>query len=414
MPERLGDYQLVEPLGRGGMGVVYRAWHTRLGQVRALKVLRPDRAGDRRAIERFQREITTLGGLEHPNLVRAFDAREEAGVIFLVMEFVEGLDLWRLLARTGPLPVSDSCEVVRQAAIGLEYAHRTRGMVHRDIKPSNLMITPDGVRQGPRPGNRPYRPGRPGAAGTGGAPLTDVDERVGTYDYMAPEQWLLSRRRRHPDGCLRAGMHPLRAPGRSRALCPARNGRAARRRCWPTRWSRRHRSASCGPRCRPRWPPSSSGCWRSLAAIGTRPPADVARALEPFAMGHDLPSLLPPDRFVPTVAGFAEPSVTDRTAEGATAPFHVTPSRWRPRWDWSRPPRFSKPIAIPAVLTFMTVLLLAHTIWNCWQRLDPDPTRIQGNVQETPATVHDDGGSHGRPGPRDSEYQALSHRQGTR
>ncbi len=104
VPERLGDYRLVEPLGRGGMGVVYRAWHTRLGQVRALKVLRPDRAGDRRAIERFQREITTLGGLEHPNLVRAFDAREEAGVIFLVMEFVEGLDLWRLLARSGAAP----------------------------------------------------------------------------------------------------------------------------------------------------------------------------------------------------------------------------------------------------------------------------------------------------------------------
>ncbi len=173
------------------------------------------------------------------------------------------------------------------------------------------------------------------------------------------------------------------------ALCPARNGRAARRRCWPTRWSRRHRSASCAPRCRLRLPPSSSGCWPSLAAIGTRPPADVARALEPFTAGHNLASFLPPNRFVPAVAGFAEPSVTDRTAEGETAPFQRTPSRWRPRWDWSHPPRFSKPFAIPAVLSFMTVLLLAHSIWNCGQRLDPDPTRNQGNVQETTAPVHE-------------------------
>ena len=218
MPERLGDYRLVEPLGRGGMGVVYRAWHTRLGQVRALKVLRPDRAGDRRAIERFQREITTLGGLEHPNLVRAFDAREEAGVIFLVMEFIEGLDLWRLLARTGPLPVSASCEVVRQAAIGLEYAYRTRGMVHRDIKPSNLMITPDGVVKVldlgiavlTRPPRRRWIRASP------------PDRRRGADRHLrlhGTRAVVNEPRRGYPHGCLRAGMHPLRAPVWSRALC---------------------------------------------------------------------------------------------------------------------------------------------------------------------------------------------------
>ena len=110
--------------------------------------------------------------------------------------------------------------------------------------------------------------------------------------------------------------------------------------------------------------------------------ADVARALEPFTAGHNLASFLPPNRFVPAVAGFAEPSVTDRTAQGETAPTHITPSRWRPRWNWSHPPRFSKPFAIPAVLSFMTVLLLAHSIRNCVQRLDPDPAPNQGNVQE--------------------------------
>ena len=171
VPEQLGDYRLVEVLGHGGMGVVYRAWHNRLGQVRALKVLRPERAGDPRAIERFQREMATLGGLEHPNLVRAFDARDEAGFIFLVMEFVEGLDLCRLLERRGPLPVADACEAIRQAAIGLDHAYRTLGVVHRDIKPSNLMITPDGCVKVLDLGIARINPSGQRAAGTrGGVP----------------------------------------------------------------------------------------------------------------------------------------------------------------------------------------------------------------------------------------------------
>ena len=386
VPERLGDYRLVEPLGRGGMGIVYRAWHTRLGQVRALKVLRPDRAGDRRAIERFQREITTLGGLEHPNLVRAFDAREEAGIIFLVMEFVEGLDLWRLLERRGPLPVADSCEVVRQAAIGLEHAHRTSGLVHRDVKPSNLMITPDGVVKVLDLGIARIDPAARERLDPLEPPLTDVEERVGTYDYMAPEQWLLSR-----GADIRTDVYGLGC-----TLYELLSGRAPYA-CseWESRQEKMLAHALVAPppirELRPEVPAALAAVLERMLAKSRRDryatTADVARALEPFTVGHNLASLLPPNRFVPAVSGFAEPSVTDRTAQGATAPLHVTPSRWRPRWNWSYPPRFSKPFAIPAVLTFMTILLLAHSIWNCGQRPDPDPTRNQGNVQETPAPV---------------------------
>jgi serine/threonine protein kinase len=380
VPERLGDYQLGEILGRGGMGIVYRAWHTRLGQVRALKVLRPERAGDRRAIERFQREMTILGGLEHPNLVRAFDAREEAGVIFLVMEFVEGLDLSRLLERRGPLPVADSCETVRQAAVGLEYAHRTHGLVHRDIKPSNLMITPTGCVKVLDLGISHVKPAASEGPGPAETPLTHVDERVGTYDYMAPEQWLMSR-----DADIRADVYGLGC-----TLYELLAGRAPYARSeWETRQEKMLAHALVSPppirELRPEVPDALAAIIERMLAKSRRDryatPADVARALKPFTTGHDLPALLPPDQFVPTTAVVAEPFVADRTGSEGAQP---APRWWVPQWDWSHPPTFSKPIAVPAILALVTVLLLAQTIWNRWQRRDPDPAPVRGNLQKTP------------------------------
>ena len=130
---RLGEYQLLEVLGQGGMGIVYRAWHTELDRMVALKVLAGTRAADEQTIERFKREMRAVGRLDHPNIVRAHDARQIEGTHVLVIEYVDGLDLAELVERLGPLPVPDACELIRQAALGLQHAHE-HGLVHRDIK----------------------------------------------------------------------------------------------------------------------------------------------------------------------------------------------------------------------------------------------------------------------------------------
>jgi len=143
LPARLGQYEIVEQIGRGGMGTVYNAVHTRLKRPVAIKVLSAGRLQDPQAIARFQREMEAVGRLDHPNLVRAHDAGEVDGQHFLVMEFLDGTDLTKLVRQGGPLPVADACEVVRQAALGIQYAHE-HGLVHRDVKPSNIMLTTAG------------------------------------------------------------------------------------------------------------------------------------------------------------------------------------------------------------------------------------------------------------------------------
>ena len=137
---QLGEYRVLEKLGEGGMGTVYKALHVELDRMVAIKVLPKASMSDETAILRFQREIKTVAQLDHPNIVRAYDAREIEGTRFLVMEYVLGIDLSELVGRVGPLPVADACEIVRQAALGLEEAHE-RGLVHRDVKPSNVILS---------------------------------------------------------------------------------------------------------------------------------------------------------------------------------------------------------------------------------------------------------------------------------
>jgi serine/threonine protein kinase len=135
-------YVLLDHVGRGGMGSVYKARHNRMDRTVALKVVRHDAAEKGRALERFHREVAASSRLNHPNLLQAYDVARAGDAIVLVLEYVAGPNLRQLVEKEGPLPVPVACDLVRQAALGLEHAHR-RGMIHRDIKPSNILLMPN-------------------------------------------------------------------------------------------------------------------------------------------------------------------------------------------------------------------------------------------------------------------------------
>ncbi|MHB8902662.1 MAG: protein kinase domain-containing protein, partial [Thermoguttaceae bacterium] len=179
---QMGDYKLVEELSHGGMGTVYRAIHTRLGREVALKVLPKGRNTDQRAVARFEREMAAVGKLDHPHIVRATDAGEVDGVQYLAMELIDGFDLTELVDYLGPLPVANSCEIIRQAALGLQCAYE-QGLVHRDIKPSNVMVTGSGIAKILDLGLARFHIDK-----QSNVELTTAGQPMGTADYMAPEQ----------------------------------------------------------------------------------------------------------------------------------------------------------------------------------------------------------------------------------
>ncbi len=139
-PQQLGDYDILDQLGSGGMGTVYKAIHRRMQRVVALKVLRPELSAKPQLVQRFEREVQAVARLSHPHIVAALDAREDNGVHYLITEFVEGCDLDHLVKGQGPLDVETAVRMIVQAARGLEYAH-SKHVVHRDIKPANLLLS---------------------------------------------------------------------------------------------------------------------------------------------------------------------------------------------------------------------------------------------------------------------------------
>jgi serine/threonine protein kinase len=181
----LGECRILGLLGEGGMGQVYLAHHEVLSRQVAVKVLPLDVAQDQRTVARFRQEIRALARLNpHPHITAAFHASEQDGRLYLVMEYAPGIDLKRHVNLSGPLSMDKACKYIRQAALGLEYAH-SQGIVHRDIKPSNLLLTPEGTVKVLDMGlARIIHPEGPVGEFSG----TRSGVGVGTLDYMSPEQ----------------------------------------------------------------------------------------------------------------------------------------------------------------------------------------------------------------------------------
>jgi eukaryotic-like serine/threonine-protein kinase len=182
----LGKYKLLGHIGTGGMSSVYLAEHIRMRDKRAIKVLPRTRVKDATYLARFQLEAKAIASLSHPNIVLAYDIDNEGDVHYIVMEYVEGVDLQVLVRRDGPLPPVDAALLIAQAADGLQHAHQ-RGVIHRDVKPANLLLDLEGR-------IRVLDMGLALVAAQEEESLTVVHNEnvLGTADFLAPEQALNS------------------------------------------------------------------------------------------------------------------------------------------------------------------------------------------------------------------------------
>jgi serine/threonine-protein kinase len=186
----LGPYVMLDRIGQGGMGQVFKARHRLMKRVVALKVIRKEFLANAETVLRFQREIEVAARLAHPNIVTAYDAAQIGDQLFLVTEYVEGTDLHHLVEKCGPLPPEQAAAYIGQAALGLQHAHE-RGLVHRDVKPSNLLLTAQTQQVKILDLGLALKQD---ASGVSTSQLTRVGSLVGTPDYMAPEQVLDPRR----------------------------------------------------------------------------------------------------------------------------------------------------------------------------------------------------------------------------
>jgi serine/threonine protein kinase len=209
----VAGYEILEEVGRGGMGVVYRAREVERDRIVALKIIRRERLSSTDIVNRFRREAQAAARLSHPNIVSVYASDQDGDVHYLAMEYVPGITLQQLVDRSGPLPIGQACDFVRQTALGLQHAAE-QALVHRDVKPANLMVVVTGVGQDSDPDRfrqdrnpdlqRPSGTMRPivkildmGVARLyqlAHAPeeslttLTRDGAVIGTPDYVAPEQ----------------------------------------------------------------------------------------------------------------------------------------------------------------------------------------------------------------------------------
>ena len=345
-------YRIESVIGRGGMGVVYRATDLSLERPVALKLIAPELAADERFRDRFLREPRLAASLDHPNVLPIYEAGERDGQLYLAMRYVEGQRPEALLAREGRSRPSARSRSSRQVAGALDAAHR-RGLVHRDVKPANVLLDEDG---------HAYLTDFGVTKQLGGA-TTDTGQLVGTLDYLAPEQI----RGEPVDGRtrpVRARLRALRVPG-GRAAVPARDGGA--RRCGRTcrRSRRRCAASSARPGARralakdkeERYDDVRRAVAAAAPALGPATPRRASRAADPArpacAGARSWPpacSRWPPDRRRPPRS--PSPAATakrrppadrqrdrgDRRARpgGLSASFTVTPTRRPATWPWAR------------------------------------------------------------------------------
>ncbi|MFI4852873.1 MAG: protein kinase [Gimesia chilikensis] len=176
----IGNYHLIEQIGKGGMGAVYRATHSHLKKQVVVKLILNNRVDDETQVQRFYREMEVIGSLDHANIVKATDAGEIDGTCFLVMEYLDGHDVKSILNAEKTIPLSSACYILRQVANGLQYIHNHQ-LIHRDIKPSNLFLTSDGQVKILDLGLAGLKQGEC-------SDLTDSNCIMGSVYYMAPEQ----------------------------------------------------------------------------------------------------------------------------------------------------------------------------------------------------------------------------------
>ena len=180
VPRELGGFELIEKIGQGGMGSVFKARQKELNRTVALKVLSPRLARNNEFVQQFLREARSAGRLSHPNIVAAIDVGESQGFYYFAMEFVDGETVAKLLARGGPLPEERALRIAADVARALDHAYQ-KGLIHRDIKPDNIMFTSDGR-------VRVTDFGLAKAIGKGTPEDTDDERFMGTPAYVAPEQ----------------------------------------------------------------------------------------------------------------------------------------------------------------------------------------------------------------------------------
>jgi urea transport system substrate-binding protein len=311
-------YNILELLDVGGMGAVYKAEHRLLERIVVLKVIRQDVLSRPEQVQRFLREAKLAASLSHPNIVTLHEAEQVGQTYFLVMEYLAGTDLFRLVQKRGPLPVAEACEWARQAAAGLQYIHE-RGLVHRDIKPSNLFLVGEQRVKILDLGLAVLRAGERSTSG-----LTEKGQILGTLDYMAPEQWEDSRA-----VDIRADIYSLGCTLYHLLAGKPPFGRGEYPSLMNQMWA--HALAPVPPlsACRPEVPHAVVAVLDRMLAkkpgerFGT--PEEVAAALEPYAAvipGHDSSML----RAVPPSSGVAGVAARSGVAAQSPGPSAVAPA----------------------------------------------------------------------------------------
>ena len=274
-----GGFRIERALGHGGMGIVYLARELRLDRLVALKVIRPELAGEESFRARFRSETLTAASVEHPRVVTVFGAGERDGLLYVAMRYVPGRDLGRLIAADGPLARGHAAEVIAQVADGLDAVHAA-GLVHRDVKPANVIVEGGRADDGSAAFLTDFGLAKAMASTAG---LTATGEVIGSVDYMAPEQIEGRRVDAHTDvyalGCV---------------LFHAVSGKVP----FPER-------------------ESSAKMW---AHLNEPPPAAAGRVLDPVirrAMAKD------PARRFPSAGDLGRAAVAATRGEAVTEPEHV-------------------------------------------------------------------------------------------